>query len=57
MEKELQKQFIDSAKFNTSFLPNLVDNLAKRIHEIKCKHGGDNKNRGIKYKHCVRFIE
>lgn len=35
MEKELQKQFIDSAKFNTSLLSNLVDSLAERIHEIK----------------------
>ena len=28
---------IDSAKFMTSSLSNLVDNLAKGIHKIKCK--------------------
>ena len=27
-----------------SLLSNLVDNLAKGILKIKCKHGNDNKN-------------
>ena len=34
-------------------LSNLVDNLAEEIHEIKCKHGYDNKKCGtceINYK-------
>ena len=30
-------KFIDSARFMVSSLSNLVDNLAKGIHEIKCK--------------------
>ena len=36
-----------------SSLSNLVDNLAEEIHEIKCKHGYDNKKCGtceINYK-------
>ena len=30
-------KFIDSARFNASLLPDLVDNLAEGIHKIKCK--------------------
>ena len=30
-------KFIDSARFITSLLSNLVDNLAEGIHKIKCK--------------------
>ena len=30
-------KFIDSARFMVSSLSNLVDNLAKGIHEINCK--------------------
>ena len=30
-------KFIDSARFMASSLSNLVDNLAERIHQIKCK--------------------
>ena len=30
-------KFIDSARFMASSLSNLVDNLAKGIHKIKCK--------------------
>ena len=30
-------KFIDSAKFMASSLSNLVDNLLKGIHKIKCK--------------------
>ena len=37
-------QFIDSARFMTSSLSNVVDNLAERIHKIKCKYRHDNKN-------------
>ena len=36
-------QFIDSARFLSSSLSNLVDNFAQRITNIKCKYGHDNK--------------
>ena len=36
-------QFIDSARFMTSSLPNVIDNLAEWIHNIKCKYRHDNK--------------
>ena len=37
-----------------SSLSNLVNNLAEKIHKIKCKYGDDNKCEkcGIKYKDC-----
>ena len=44
-------QVIDSARFMTSSLSNLLDNLSEGIHKIKCKYGhGDKKNEtfGIK---------
>ena len=31
------KKFIDSARFMASSVWNLVNNLSKRIHKIKCK--------------------
>ena len=37
-------KFIDSASFMASLLPNLVDNLAEKIHKFKCKD-------------CDRFLE
>ena len=37
-------QFIDSAKYMASSLSNLLDNLAKGIHKIKCKYRNDEKN-------------
>ena len=53
-------QFFDSARFMASSLSNLVDNLAKRIHKIKCKDEHNN-NRcetyGIKYKDCQFCLE
>ena len=30
-------QFIDSARFMTSLLSNIVNNLFEEIHRIKCK--------------------
>ena len=36
-------QFMDSVRFMTSSLSNLVDNLAEEIHKINCKYGCDNK--------------
>ena len=36
-------QFIDSARFMTSSLSNVIDNLPERIHKIKCKYRHDNK--------------
>ena len=47
-----RSQFIDSAKFMTSTLSNLVNNLLECIHRIKCKYRHDNKKCqtcGIKY--------
>ena len=47
-------QFIDSTRFLASSLSNLVNNLGKGIHKIKCKYEYDNKNCetcGIKYKY------
>ena len=38
-----------------SSLANLVNNLSKGIHKIKCKHGFDDKKCEIceiEYKHC-----
>ena len=48
MKKKLPKisyilQFLDSARFIASSLSNLVNNLSKRVHRIKCKHGHDDK--------------
>ena len=42
-----------------SSLSNLVNNLSKGIHRIKCKFGHDNKRCdtcGIKYKYCDCFL-
>ena len=36
-------QFFDSARFMASSLANLVNNLADRIHKIKCKYEHDAK--------------
>ena len=36
-------QFIDSAKFITSSLLNLLNNLSERLHRTKCKFGHDHK--------------
>ena len=49
MEKKLQKnlsyilQFIDSARYMTSSLSNLVNNFSEGFHRIKCKFGHDDK--------------
>ena len=53
-------QFLDSTRFMASSLLNLVNNLTKGIHKIKCKYGHDDKkweNCGIKYKDCNCFLE
>ena len=61
MEKKLQKivyyklQFIDCARFMTSSSSNLVNNLSKGIHRIKCKYVHDDKKCEtcrIKHKYC-----
>ena len=57
---ELWKIFImqvnkDFFFFLVSSLSNLVNNLAKGIHKVKCKYGHDDKKCetcGIKYKAC-----
>ena len=36
-------QFIDSARFMTSSLSNLVSNFAEVIHKIKCKYKNNDK--------------
>ena len=38
-------KFIDSAKFMTIQLPNLVNNLPEKIHKIKRKYRHDNAKR------------
>ena len=48
MKKKYKKiscilQFIDSARFMTSSLSNLVNNLSKGIHKIKCKYRHNDK--------------
>ena len=45
-------QFTDGARFMTSSLSNLVNNLADGIHKIKCRNEHDNKCEtwGFKYK-------
>ena len=43
-----------------SSLANLVNNLSKGIHKIKCKHGFDDKKCEIceiEYKHCNCLLE
>ena len=53
-------KFIDSARFMTSTLSNLVNNLSEWIHRVKCKYGHDDKQCeicGIKYKYCNCFLE
>ena len=51
-------QFIDSTRFMTSWLLNLVTNPSRGIYRIKCKfrHGDKNKN-GIKYTYCNFFLK
>ena len=53
-------QFIDSAKFMSSSLSNLANNLAEGIPEIKCKYRHDDKKCetcGIKCRYCDCFLE
>ena len=48
-------QFIDSARFMSSLLSNLVNNVSEGLHKVKCKLGHDNKKCetcGMRYKHC-----
>ena len=53
-------QFIDSARFMSSPLSNLVNSLSEGLHRIKRKLGRDDKNCetcGIKFKQCDCFLE
>ena len=53
-------QFIDSARFKASLLPNLVDNLAEGIHKVNGKMNAIVKKYemcGIKYRKCYWFFE
>ena len=36
-------QFIDSTRFMTNSLSNLVNNLSEGIYKMKCKSGHDDK--------------
>ena len=68
MEKKLQKPYPTDSNslivqdLVTSSLSNIVDNLAKGIHKIKCKYGHYDKKCetcGIKYKDskcCLKYI-
>ena len=52
-------QFIDGARFMTSSLSNLLNNLPEGLHRIKCKLGHEDKKCetcGIKYKYCDFFL-
>ena len=52
--------YIDSARFMTSWLSNLVNNLSERIPRIKCKFGHNGKKCetcGIKCKYCHCFLQ
>ena len=53
-------QFTDGAIFITKSSLNLVNNLAKGIHKLKCKYGHDDikcKTCIIKHKGCEFFLE
>ena len=53
-------QFINTARFMASSLPNLVNNPSDEFHRIKCKFGHDDKKCqtcGIKYMYCDGFLE
>ena len=52
-------KFIDSSRFMTSSLSNLVNNLAKGTHNIKYKYRDDKKNETceIKCEVCKRCLE
>ena len=52
--------FVDSARFISTSLSNLVNNLAEGIHKTKCKYAHHNKKCEtcrIKYKDCHNFPE
>ena len=41
-------QFIDSSRFMTYSLSNLVTNITEEIHKIECKYGQDNVEFNVK---------
>ena len=50
-------QIVDSARFMTKSLWNLVKNLSEGIHKIKCKYGHDDKKyKTSKIKYCDCFL-
>ena len=52
-------QFIDTAWFMVSSLPNFVNNRSEWIHKIKCKNRDEDKKCEtceIKYKYCNCFL-
>ena len=66
MEKKKYKnisyilQFLDSARYMTSSLSNLVNNISEGIHRTKYELGHDDKKYetcGIEYKYCNCFLE
>ena len=53
-------QFIGNRRFIASSLSNLVNNLHKGVHRIKCKYRYDDLKFeicGTKYKYCNCFLE
>ena len=53
-------QFIESAIFMASSLPNLVSDLSEGVYKIKCKFGYNDKKCetcGIKNKYCHCFLK
>ena len=56
----LHIKFIDNARFMSSSLSNVVNNLSEVIHIIKCNYEHDDKKcetYSIKYKYCNCFLE
>ena len=53
-------QFINTARFMASSLPNLINNPSDEFRRIKCKFEHDDKKCqtcGIKYMYCDDFLE
>ena len=59
-KKKIILQFIDSARFMTSLLSNLINNLFEGINRVKCKYRENDKNCETcrtEYMYCDCFLE